>query len=175
MNVHVMLDFETWGTKPGCALRSIGAVTFDPLDWSFQRNEFYRNISDDRPRDPKTEKWWSEQSPEAVAVLSIPTPISVNHAMAEFRQWFIDCGASFIWSHGSVFDVPHAETAFANAWLSPPWDFRNVCDTRTLFRAACVSVQAKKHRSIKHYALHDAHNQADAVELAFASLALHRW
>lgn len=29
--LHVMIDLETWGTKPGCDIRSIGAVVFDPL------------------------------------------------------------------------------------------------------------------------------------------------
>ena len=26
----VMLDLETWGTRPGCAIRSIGACVFNP-------------------------------------------------------------------------------------------------------------------------------------------------
>ena len=26
----VMVDLETWGTKPGCAIISIGAVSFGP-------------------------------------------------------------------------------------------------------------------------------------------------
>lgn len=29
--VHIMLDLETWGTEPGCDIRSIGACVFDPL------------------------------------------------------------------------------------------------------------------------------------------------
>lgn len=28
---HVMLDLETWGTAPGCDIRSIGACVFDPV------------------------------------------------------------------------------------------------------------------------------------------------
>lgn len=28
---HIMLDLETWGTKPGCDIRSIGACMFDPI------------------------------------------------------------------------------------------------------------------------------------------------
>lgn len=31
MTVSVMLDLETWGTRPGCDIRSIGAVVFDPV------------------------------------------------------------------------------------------------------------------------------------------------
>ena len=28
---HIMFDLETWGTAPGCDIRSIGAVVFDPV------------------------------------------------------------------------------------------------------------------------------------------------
>jgi hypothetical protein len=31
MTKHIMLDTETWGTAPGCDLRSIGACLFDPV------------------------------------------------------------------------------------------------------------------------------------------------
>lgn len=29
--IHIMLDLETWGTEPGCDIRSIGACVFDPV------------------------------------------------------------------------------------------------------------------------------------------------
>lgn len=31
MVLNLMIDLETWGTEPGCDIRSIGAVVFDPL------------------------------------------------------------------------------------------------------------------------------------------------
>ncbi len=31
MTTHIMLDLETWGTEPGCDIRSIGACVFDPV------------------------------------------------------------------------------------------------------------------------------------------------
>lgn len=31
MHADVMMDLETWGTEPGCDIRSIGACVFDPL------------------------------------------------------------------------------------------------------------------------------------------------
>jgi len=30
MTTHIMLDLETWGKRPGCDIRSIGACVFDP-------------------------------------------------------------------------------------------------------------------------------------------------
>jgi hypothetical protein len=55
--VHVMLDLETWGTEPGCDIRSIGACVFDPvLGWvgapgqfDPERIEFFY-IATDNPR-----------------------------------------------------------------------------------------------------------------------------
>lgn len=31
MTTNIMLDLETWGTRPGCDIRSIGACVFDPV------------------------------------------------------------------------------------------------------------------------------------------------
>lgn len=31
MTTHIMLDLETWGKRPGCDIRSIGACVFDPV------------------------------------------------------------------------------------------------------------------------------------------------
>jgi len=49
MTVSVMLDLETWGTEPGCDIRSIGAVVFNPVtgtiagDIPHDRSEFFKN------------------------------------------------------------------------------------------------------------------------------------
>jgi hypothetical protein len=67
--VHVMLDLETWGTSPGSALRSVGAVTFSPYgEPGFTEAAFYANI--DRHScvlagmtiDPAIVDWWSRQA-----------------------------------------------------------------------------------------------------------------
>lgn len=39
MVVSVMLDLETWGTEPGCDIRSIGACVFDPLTGGVGQHE----------------------------------------------------------------------------------------------------------------------------------------
>jgi hypothetical protein len=172
LTVHVMIDSETWGKVPGTADRSIAAVTFDPFNWSHPRKEFYRNVIDERPRDPSTVSWWAQQSQEAQAVFADPWPVPVGAALRDLFNWFREVGGVFVWSHGIGFDIARLEYTAATMWLTAPWDFRNVCDTRTIFRAAAVKVTPRAPWTIKHHALHDAHNQANAVELAFASLAL---
>lgn len=42
--IHIMLDLETWGTTPGCDIRSIGACAFDPVTgevhgWNVERDD----------------------------------------------------------------------------------------------------------------------------------------
>lgn len=60
---HCMLDLETFGTKPGSVIRSIGAVMFD-LDGR-TGPEFYRNIDEEScvkaglTYDPSTVSWWA--------------------------------------------------------------------------------------------------------------------
>lgn len=41
MTVSVMLDLETWGKRPGCDIRSIGAVVFDPVAGTVSDDTFY--------------------------------------------------------------------------------------------------------------------------------------
>jgi len=70
---RVMIDIETLGTEPGCAILSIGAVHFTAAG---RGETLYRNI--DRAScedagleiDEETVKWWSEQDEAAQAVLS---------------------------------------------------------------------------------------------------------
>ena len=62
MKLHLMLDLETWGKEPGCAIRSIGAVAFDPYG-DGPHAMFYANVLDPYgTKDPETVQWWSEQS-----------------------------------------------------------------------------------------------------------------
>lgn len=46
MTVHVSLDLETWGTRPGCDIRSIGAAVFDPArQWVSGYDDGYNEAS----------------------------------------------------------------------------------------------------------------------------------
>lgn len=41
---HIMLDLETWGKRPGCDLRSIGAVVFDPIEGTIADAVHYTDL-----------------------------------------------------------------------------------------------------------------------------------
>jgi hypothetical protein len=110
MTISVMLDLETWGKRPGCDIRSIGAVVFDPVAGSVSDDTFY--IATNNPiltryggpeetedsrfvggefrncplhRDPETVQWWSNQSHDAQAAFD--NPVDLRIALIRFGDW----------------------------------------------------------------------------------------
>lgn len=166
---HVMADLETWGTLPGSHLRSIGAVEFNPETGQLGRR-FYQNVAElpayGLTRDASTEKWWSEQSAEAVAALE-PKQAILPVAMQRFAGWF--CGLESdpsqirIWGHGATFDPVLLESAFRAAEIKCPWDHRAARDTRTLFDLVDFDKSTVPPIGTAHNALDDAVWQALAV------------
>lgn len=177
MSVHVMLDLETWGTAPGCALRSIGACAFDP-DAGYgclsddPHDIFYANI--DRASceaeglviDPDTVLWWSQQSSEAQAAL-LTEPQPLRTVIAEFKIWWFKRGARFLWSNGPSFDEVLFRVACEKVSVRPPWHYRDVRDTRTIWDAAAINPENIQRTGTKHTALTDARHQALCVMRAY--------
>lgn len=156
---HVMLDLETFGTKPGVVLRSIGAVSFE-LDGTIG-SKIYANI--DRASceaagltvDPRTEQWWSEQSKASQdALLVDPKPL--YDIAVSFASWFDKQGALCIWGHGASFDPVIYEAAANAVNVEVPWKFWNVRDTRTVFDLFDFDTSGSKRDGVYHNALDDA-------------------
>lgn len=170
----VMIDLETWGTKPGCAIRSIGAVLFNPYGEGIDA-EFYRNVSRAScdewglTVDPQTEMWWANQSKAAREALD-HDQASLVDAVKDFEAWYKSFETMRVWAHGSVFDVPIWETAcLAVGGRQAPWGFRDVRDTRTIFDVAGINYTAMR-SGVDHHALDDARSQARAVQRAFRKI-----
>jgi len=167
MTVHVMADLETWGTEPGCDIRSIGAVVFDPVAGTVSdTDQFY--IATDNPRgyggtpstrgrffetgkptdrlryplkrDPKTEQWWSEQSAEAQSAFE--NPVDLRIALSRFSVWLVDVCPDpsdlRLWAHGPQFDVSILAAAYAAVGEPVPWHYRSPRDVRTMLDAAGI-------------------------------------
>jgi len=112
--IHIMLDLETWGTEPGCDIRSIGACVFNPttgfvhdgslgtikpfyiatenpivLDGSITHRGDWNDAEHKRKypltRDPRTVQWWSEQSVEAQAAFT--SVVELREALERFESW----------------------------------------------------------------------------------------
>jgi hypothetical protein len=177
MTIHVMIDLETWGTAPGSALRSIGAVTFDPYGEPHQEKSFYANI--DRAScekvgltvDPETVAWWSRQSREAEDAL-VREPQALLDVAKAFGTWWRDNGATYVWSNGANFDEVLWRIAAAAVTYSVPWKYWNVRDTRTCWHLARLNPKTIPQAGVAHNALADARHQALCVTRAYAILGV---
>ena len=169
--LHVMMDLETWGTRPGSAIRSIGACVFNMEGHNPERHSvFYTNISDESclsaglTKDESTVQWWSEQSEAAQQVLA-ENPRSLRDAVLGFNLWLGRQGDDVrLWAHGASFDPvlwQAACDAVGEPFAVKFWDFR---DTRTVYDLAEINL--RQHRTaemVHHYALDDCVAQSNAV------------
>lgn len=173
--MHVMMDMETFGTRAGCALRSLGAVAFDPRGNGIN-SKFYANISlasclqAGLTVDANTLAWWDEQSAEARAGLYRPSPQPLDKVAGEFHTWFVQQQGDVIWSHGANFDEPLWQSAAAAVGRAPPWKFWNVRCTRTLFAAAKFDPHGLPRLGTHHNALDDAIFQVGCVQVAMKNI-----
>lgn len=168
---HVMLDLETWGTKPGSAIRSIGAVVFNPKTGKLGA-EFYANIIDAScedvglTKDASTVKWWSEQSAEARDALAESQQMLCD-VLGEFSRWWDFVGGKQVWGHGASFDPVLLEAAYEASMIADaPWKFWDIRCCRTVLALAPEETAAPK-GYVKHNALDDAKAQALRVAAVF--------
>lgn len=167
---HIMLDLETFGTRAGSVIRSIGAVVFDPNGAELGA-EFYRNIdrasceSVGLTTDKSTEDWWAKQSKEAQDSL-LEDQLPLGQVVSDFNQWFVhQCGTK-VWCQGANFDSVLWEAAVAAAGHRVPWRFWCVRDTRTVYEMFRFDASALKREGTYHNALADAKHQAGCVQTA---------
>lgn len=163
---HVMVDLETWGRRPGSAIRSIGACVFTPEGLGAT---FYVNVSRAEQEllglevEPETANWWSNQSAAAREALEVGQ-LPVSDALRLFAQWLEeDVGSSEktlrLWGNGAAFDNAILAEVHARAGKPKPWAFWNDRCYRTL-KNLFRDVDAGKFRGDVHHALHDAEHQA---------------
>lgn len=173
--MDVMLDLETWGTKPGSAIRSIAAVVFNFEGALVSPSYFYRNIDDKScldaglRRDERTVAWWGEKSLGAQQALLIhqkPLIVVVREAM----KWWGPYRGACVWAQGAGFDPVLWEAACDAVGQQVPWDFRAVRDTRTLYALAKLDTKAVKFEGERHNALDDCRHQIKCCRVAYQIL-----
>lgn len=169
MKRHVMVDLETLGTTPGCAILSIGAVRFYPETGTLG-SEFYTTIelssclSFDLKIEADTFYWWIKQSDQARKALG-ESPRFITDVLDSFRSWILS--DTLLWSHGSSFDLAMLSAAYRATSLVKPWDFRNERDTRTLLAHAGMKMPKSDNC---HHALWDAKDQAKTIMKAMEKI-----
>lgn len=119
-----MVDLETLGTVPGCAILSIGAVEFHPETGKLGK-EFYvvvnrescvmamLSVSDD------TLAWWTRQNEEARKVLehsaNKKTSVPLQLALTQFNAYLRTVGGvkeTSVYGNGADFDNPILAVAY---------------------------------------------------------------
>jgi hypothetical protein len=162
---RVMVDIETLGLEPGCAILSIGAVEFDDAG---PCEQFYRSISLESCTDAGltvdggTLEWWLERDESVKGVLEGGDDLAdVLEAFAAFYG-----NAEEIWANAPSFDCKILEAAYDAVDVVPPWEFYEERCYRTLKN--CPGAVELEREGDHHDALDDAIHQAQRASLTLA-------
>lgn len=173
MSKSIMVDLETLGTVPGCAILSIGAIEFG-VD-GVTENAFYKVLNKASCMEAflsisrSTEEWWRKQGPEAREVLVHAEDPDKSVPLVPALQMFNDYLRSFgddvlVWGNGADFDNAILQVAYSVAGVNPAWKFYNNRCYRTL-KSLHPDVKLER-TGTYHNALDDARCQAEhAVRL----------
>lgn len=173
MAKHLMVDLETMAVSPDAVVLTLGAVHFNPYGNGYGDKLYMRIDIDDQDKlgravDPSTLDWWSKQDPIVMAeAFSDEDRVPLVEAMERFHKFAWGCKA--FWSHGAPFDLIIIENLCRQLKRSPPWNFWDLRDTRTMFD---LGVDPDMPKNSKHDALQDAIRQAIGVQNVYAKLGI---
>jgi DNA polymerase III epsilon subunit-like protein len=166
-----MIDIETLGTGNNASILSIGACTFT-MDHGIG-DTFEVNIKPDgRLVDPKTVRWWLQQSKAAQEKLFNPEPIDQKDARRQFANFVNSSGTKHVWANGASFDLCILNDFYKGY---PPWRYSHEMCMRSI-RALGHMIGipygdffkfAESESSVQHGALDDAIRQAKYVIAVF--------
>jgi exodeoxyribonuclease VIII len=172
MAKHLMFDLETMAVTPRAVVLTLGAVTFDPYTDEIYDDLYLKIDIDDQDKlqrdvDPNTLDWWAKQDAGVMEeAFSSDGRISLEDAVTAFHKFAWGCNK--VWSHGSVFDIVIMEDIYRQLNRTPPWNFYDCRDTRTLFDLA--DPEMEKSATQQHNALFDAIRQAKGVQTVYRKL-----
>lgn len=165
MPMHIMIDLETMGTRPGAPIVSIGAVRFDQNQiW----DEYYVTVDLDSAvegggvMDAHTVLWWMNQSEAARAELTGEGQ-EIEPTLNDFRGW-VDATCHIydfkgMWGNGANFDNVILAETYRRAGMAVPWPFWMDKCYRTV-KGMYPDVQLER-VGTHHNALSDAKSQAE--------------
>lgn len=160
----IMVDIETLGLTPGCAILSIGATVFDhPGRQSYERD---LHVKIDLPSqvllglrvEPETAEWWRNQ-PRMTWKSETEFPVPLEKALNTFEDFLLQFEPYTIWASGN-FDIPIIDAAYRAAGKVSPIPYNRVGCYRTLRMLDPTSKKpARNGNEIAHTALGDARYQ----------------
>lgn len=156
--INVMIDLETYSTRPNAAIASIGAVKFQDGEIL---ETFYCTVDAASCKaaglhfDRETLQWWSQQSKEARDAL-LKDNIGLEQALDDFAQWF---GKKSLptWGNGAGFDNVIMDSAYRAIGKKRPWlPWEDRC-FRTMKNIVNIPIDSRQ--GTYHNALDDAVHQ----------------
>lgn len=160
---HLMLDLETLGTMNNAAILSIGAVEFD-IETGETGREFYELVNLQSCIDlgfginGSTFYWWLMQNENARKEICKPSD-SLQNVLIKLSSFMASLGEFQIWGNGVRFDVGILENAYFVCGFTPPWNFKNERDVRTLVSFAPNIKEQHPFQGIEHNPIDDCKHQ----------------
>lgn len=136
----LMIDLETLGTTPGCAILEIGMTFFDRANTERPMESFsiFPSINEQFEAGffttDETKHWWLTKNKEAYDWQMLQVRVSVERTVTELHKLYFAYGReghTMVWAKGSHFDFP-----ILNSLVPHPWHYRDMQDMRTLKLAA---------------------------------------
>lgn len=144
--IDVMVDIETWGTGPDAVVRAVAAVAFAPwtgevLDsavWDL-RGLIDRQLELGGTVDPDTVHWWGKMPDDGLGaylrlarhMMPFTQPEGLDDAVSRIEGFIVSHSPRCCWSRGA-FDYPILARLLDKQGVSPPWQFWQLRDVRTL-------------------------------------------
>ena len=172
--IHIMVDIETLGTSPGCAIVEIGMVC---AEWTHYKGEWRWTswsvpvaLHADSQVDPITLQWWHADAGRTLhlnGLLNSDKRMHEEDAVKQLckylRGWVYESGKAVrLWSKGN-FDFPILAHAITKHYPGEvPWAYWEVLDLRTMLAVAGtlgIQLPDRSEDCIVHSALGDARHQ----------------
>jgi hypothetical protein len=173
-DLHIMLDLETLGTTPGCAILSIGAVKFNHERLLGEFDEVIEPQSAQASGlriDGDTVLWWMSKSDAARKAITGGNRKHIFVVLEAFAKWVnFPADRTYLWGHGADFDNVILDAAYRATKIVRPWGKYNNRCFRTL-KAMHPEIQMT-YKGVAHNALDDAKNQARHVCRIYRRLVL---
>ncbi len=165
---HIMIDIETFGTKPTAPILSIAAVVFS-IENGFQSKEFLVNVDIDNCLDYgcklelNTIKWWFSKPPEELEQVCNHEGILLKPALLKLSDFVNDPDIEdvCVWGNSARFDFGILESAFDRTNLPLPWKHQNERDVRTIVAFNPDIKASTTFKGTRHNPLHDCKHQIE--------------
>lgn len=181
MTKHMMVDCETLGLAPGCAILQIGAVVWD--DQADAADLGYRwgrhvDLLDCLMRGLRVEDntldWWrspeQEEARRSLVLRGGGDAVPLTDALQQLRGLWQETGAERLWANGPAADAVWLEAAYRAVGLVPPWRYSQVRCFRTLMELAGVESDDRTAPDLPHDGLSDAAAQVTDARRALDKL-----